>query len=103
MRNLLVVGALFAFSQDLHAGDRVDAAPDLRGAVQLAVLFLEEDGLAWKQDRKCASCHHTPMTLWALNEAKKRGYSVNAEPLADLTAWAVDKNDPAKIFPKRKE
>ena len=101
MRNVLIVGALLAFSQKLHATDRVDAAPDVRGAVQRAVLFLEEDGVAWKQDRKCASCHHTPMTLWALNEAKKQGYSVNADPLAELTAWAVDKDDTAKVFPKR--
>jgi hypothetical protein len=103
MRNLLVAGALFAFSLSLHAGERAATAPDVRGAVQRGLAFLEKDGLAWKQDRQCASCHHTPMTLWAFNEARKQGYQVNAKTLAELTAWAVDKDDPAKIFPKRKE
>ena len=103
MRNLLAAGALFAIAQSVHAGEHVNSPPDVRGAIQRGLVFLEKDAIAWKQDRQCASCHHTPMTLWALNVAKKQGYQVNAKTLAELTTWAVDKTDPARIFPVRKE
>ena len=49
-------------------GSAVDRAM-LRG-----LTFLVKDNLAWKESKKCDECHHAPFTIWALNEAKNRGY-----------------------------
>ena len=40
------------------------------------------------------------MTIWALNEGKKRGYTVDEKALADLTAWVVSKDHLAKLVAK---
>src|SRR5262249_18752820 len=55
----------------------------------------------WKESRRCASCHHTPFTVWALGEGKQRGYPVDEKALAELSAWVVARDDPAKLFPKQ--
>src|SRR5262245_8397532 len=76
------------------------AEPDALKAIDRGLKFLAEDAVTWKAERKCASCHHIPMAIWALNEAKGRGYAVDDKARAELTAWAVAKDDPAKVNPK---
>jgi hypothetical protein len=63
------------------------ATPPARKAVERALGFLEKDAVKWREDRKCASCHHGTMTVWALSEAKSQGYPVAAETLAEMTKW----------------
>ena len=53
---------------------------------------------SWRRTRrsgertgKCATCHHGTMTVWALSEAKARGYPVAAETLADMTKWTKER------------
>src|SRR5262249_53703792 len=41
-----------------------------------------------------------PFTIWALGEGKKQGYTVDEKALADLTAWALAKDIPAKAVAK---
>src|SRR5215204_1899175 len=94
MRLLSVLVVLFA-AVGVRAAD-----PDARAAANRALAFLAKDGLAWKDDRKCASCHHVPMTLWTLNEAKKAGFAVNEKVLADLTAWSAAADDKARVIQK---
>src|SRR5262245_51362131 len=77
------------------------AEPDARKAIDDGLRFLAKDALAWKADRACASCHHAPMALWALNEAKARGYAADEKAAAELAAWVVAKDDPAKVNPKQ--
>jgi len=50
--------------------------------------------------RKCSSCHHAPLMIWALNEAKNHGYAIDAKALADVSMWVLAKEDPAKVFVK---
>jgi hypothetical protein len=42
-------------------------------------------------ERKCATCHHGTMTVWALTEAKSRGYEVAAGKLADTVKWTKER------------
>jgi hypothetical protein len=68
-----------------------DAAPsthDVRAAVARSLPFLERSSAAWRADRKCVTCHQVPFTVWALTEAKARGFAVDAGKLDDLTGWA---------------
>jgi squalene-hopene/tetraprenyl-beta-curcumene cyclase len=77
-----------------------DPAPNVKKMIDRGLAFLTEDGLAWKDTRRCASCHHAPFTVWALSEAKKQGYAVDEKALAGLIAWVAAKDDPAKVFGK---
>jgi len=72
-----------AWGQEIGVDD-----PSARTAVERALGFLEKDAVSWKKERTCATCHHGAMTVWTLNEAKQRGYAVNAEVLADIAKWA---------------
>jgi hypothetical protein len=79
------------------------AEPDARKTIDRGLKFIAEDAVAWKTERKCSSCHHIPMAIWTLNEAKKSGYAVDDKAAAELTAWAVAKDDPAKVNPKQSQ
>jgi squalene-hopene/tetraprenyl-beta-curcumene cyclase len=80
----------------LPAGAAADPAPNVKETISRGLTFLAKDNLAWKEKRQCAECHHAPFTIWALSEGKKRGHAVDEKALADLTAWAVAKDIPAK-------
>src|SRR6516164_2645828 len=58
-----------------------------RKAVERGLGFLEKDALKWRKDRECATCHHGTMTVWALSEARGRGYEVAADALAETAKW----------------
>src|SRR5262245_474806 len=62
-----------------------------RKTIERAIEFMEKDAAKWRADKKCASCHHGTMTVWALSEAMARGYPVKAETLADMTSWTKER------------
>lgn len=66
----------------------------VRQAIENSVVYLQEEGLDWIRDRKCASCHHAPMMIWALNDARKRGFAVDQAALDEVTTWTL--GDPVK-------
>src|SRR5262245_38216880 len=72
------------------AAPRPAASPG-RKAVERAVSFLLKDAAEWRKERKCATCHHGTMTVWALSEARSHGYPVTAEALADVTKWTRER------------
>lgn len=63
---------------------------DARAAVERAIPFVEREGVAWMEMRRCVSCHHTTFMTWSLSAAAGRGIAVDAAKLADWTAWARD-------------
>src|SRR5437868_2560418 len=80
--------------------------PNVKETINRGLTFLAKDNLAWKEKRQCAECHHAPFTIWALNEGKKQGYTVDEKALADLTAWVISKDHLAKLvgkLPKREQ
>ena len=52
--------------------------------------YLKEKGLAWIEDRQCASCHQIPAMLWSLNRAAKLGLDPEGKETAEWTPWAAD-------------
>src|SRR5207253_9218349 len=62
-----------------------------RKAAERGLAFLKKDAAQWRQERKCASCHHGTMTVWALSEAKSQGYAVAPETLADVAKWTKER------------
>jgi acylphosphatase len=64
-------------------------AAQVRQAVERSLTFREKDGVAWLEQKKCASCHAVPMTVWGLGEAQKAGFVVNTKARDDLRARAL--------------
>jgi hypothetical protein len=63
----------------------------VRKTVERGLGFLQQDAARWRKERECATCHHGTMTLWALSEAKRAGYAVTPETLADTAKWTKDR------------
>jgi squalene-hopene/tetraprenyl-beta-curcumene cyclase len=78
--------------------DGSDAAA-ARQAVEKSLAYLQAEGLRWKEEKKCASCHHVPFMLWAMSEAGRAGFAVDAEVLDSTIAWTLAEDNAAKVFP----
>jgi hypothetical protein len=91
MLRFLVVCSLVASASAVRADPpKVDPG---RKAVDRGLDFLRKDAAKWKEERTCSTCHHGVMTVWALAEAKARGYDVPAAELADAAKWTTDRLD----------
>jgi hypothetical protein len=71
----------------------------VRQAAEGGIRFLEKEGMAWVKKQGCAACHHIPLMVWALNEAKNQGYSVPERTLGEVTSWALSASNQAEAFP----
>src|SRR5262245_47852921 len=67
--------------------------PTPRRAIERGLGFLQQDAVKWKKERKCASCHHGTMTVWAFSEARSRGYKIAADNLAEMAKWTKERLD----------
>jgi squalene-hopene/tetraprenyl-beta-curcumene cyclase len=71
--------------------DSVPATPaQARPAIERGLTFLEKEGADWIIDRKCVSCHHVGFMLWAQNEARERGFTVDVKKIEERTRWALE-------------
>src|SRR5262249_46985855 len=77
-----------------------DESPEpVRRTIERSLEFLDKDAVAWVKKQKCATCHHVPMMVWTLNEAKHRGYRINDKSLAEVTDWALAEKNRPSVFP----
>lgn len=91
---LLAFGVTATYGEVPKKGVRPEAPvtpQQVRKAVEQGLAFLEKDAAKWRTERKCATCHHGTMTVWALSEAKGQGYPVAAETLADVAKWTKER------------
>jgi hypothetical protein len=102
MQALWPVVVVLGASPPAPAAEALPGPDKVQETVKRSVGYLEKEGLAWKAERKCASCHHVPYMIWALNEARFKGYPVNEKALTEVTAWTFAPGDPAKVFLQRK-
>ena len=91
----------FLFAAPLSAEETSPANPtaakpaalsvkELRPAIEKGLAFLEKEGLAWMNQRKCIACHHGAFLLWSHNEARTRGFTVETEKLNAWTTQALN-------------
>jgi squalene-hopene/tetraprenyl-beta-curcumene cyclase len=84
----LTLSLLATAASGKERGSQTDQA---RKAVERGLAFLQEDAAKWRKERKCATCHHGTMTVWALSEARRQGFSVTPETLADVAKWTKER------------
>ena len=93
MRNSLSIlaGSVFLVTGALpvRAESPTDPATpqQVRKAAERGLDFLRKDAIRWRKERECSTCHHGVMTVWALAEAKNRGFDVPAETFAETVKW----------------
>ena len=68
----------------------VAQVPEANHAIEKSLRYLETRAVAWMQEKKCASCHHVPMMIWAHREARDRGFAINEQVLTEVTQWMLD-------------
>jgi squalene-hopene/tetraprenyl-beta-curcumene cyclase len=66
------------------------AAAQVRQTVGKSLPFIEREGVAWMDGKKCQSCHQTSFMAWSLNRSAASGLPVDSAKLAEWNAWAVD-------------
>jgi hypothetical protein len=106
---LIALGALFCVSSPALAEPPAipavipSATPgQVQQTVDRAIGYLQTESAAWLNTRKCAACHHVPMSLWGLAEAGRQGYAIDKKYLADTTESLLggkDKLLASRIFP----
>lgn len=80
---VLTCSSSWSFS-DEEPAPTVEAAADearIRKAIERSLVALDRQGLAWLDEKKCASCHHVPMMLWSFNEAQRHGFAIDPKSL----------------------
>jgi len=98
VRCYVAILALAILTVDARAED---PDVDLKATINRGLSFLANDSLNWKKSKQCYECHHAPFTIWALNEAKKQGYAVDEDVLADMTSWVVGEDYLARLLTER--
>ncbi len=88
------IGALLAWqapgSADSGSGGltrNTSASVGAPAAISRGLSFIQQDTAKWKVEKKCASCHHGAMTLWAITDARSQGYSIDPTFVSDVALW----------------
>lgn len=79
--------------------DATPSAPATRAGIEKAIQYLEREGTAWQENKKCASCHHVPGMCWAVNEARRVGIKVNETAYQAARNWMLQADNAAKVLP----
>jgi len=86
----LVVVAMFpcapaSAGEPTNAASSATSAAPTHQAVERSISYLQTEATRWLQERKCSTCHHVPMAIWSLAEARRQGYAIDEKVLADVT------------------
>jgi hypothetical protein len=70
--------------------------------VDRALVYIKTESDSWLKTRQCAACHHAPVTLWALGEAERQGYTIDKQFLVDTIESLLGSKEKllsTRIFP----
>jgi hypothetical protein len=106
-RTILAALALAFVLTPAFAADSPPTQEQLRQTVERSLVFLENSAADWKNGNNgmgvdhghavfvkgtqaaCASCHHVPMTVRCMTEAKNHGFHVSDETVDDFRQWSL--------------
>jgi hypothetical protein len=98
MRGLMLLQLVLCMGSSAVGDDDLPATGD--AAIDRGVAFLIKDAQAWKADKKCASCHHAALVVWALDEAKVLGRPVDEQALGGYRKWIAESGDGRTSVPR---
>jgi hypothetical protein len=96
-RTHFTVAVLLIAAAPVAAEEKLPTPADVRKAVEKSLPYLEEEGLAWMERRSatnptgCVSCHRVAFMVWSHDEARRRGFAVDADKVEKWTAWALER------------
>jgi hypothetical protein len=92
---VLLLSAIAAFpcAAEEPAAVATVSAEQVHQAVERAIGYLQTESADWLSTRKCAACHHAPLPVWALSEAKRQGYAIDEKFLADTIESMLGSKD----------
>lgn len=102
---LVIGGATYARAETpgpVPAALPSSTAEQVHQTIDRATKYLQSESASWLSTRGCAACHHVPMPLWALSEAKRQGYTIDQKYLADTFESLLGSKDKllaSRIFP----
>lgn len=94
---LISAGPLTPFAHIL-AAPPAEPQRELKAGVLQGMTYLEQKGLAWLREKKCASCHHVNMMVWAQKEARRRGLKIDEAGLKEGTQHLLAGDNRANIL-----
>src|SRR5690349_18663818 len=87
---ILVISAVPLMPFDpILASPPTESPRELQAGIVQGMSYLELKGLAWMREKKCASCHHVNMLVWAQKEARRRGLKVDEAGLKEGTEFLL--------------
>jgi squalene-hopene/tetraprenyl-beta-curcumene cyclase len=98
---LVVVMLSLSTAAEPATAETPPTSEQARSAVERGLAHVDKAGQAWLKERKCIGCHHGAFMLWTFNEAKQRGFAIDAKKLDEmnnqvLTMFVTDKAEMEK-------
>ncbi|MEX0728450.1 MAG: hypothetical protein WD065_19415, partial [Planctomycetaceae bacterium] len=87
----LIIGGVFWVNPYPTSGENPRDSRTPQQAIEKGLEFLIADAVTWRKERDCATCHHGTLTVWALNEAKARGFPFDESALAENEKWTKER------------
>jgi hypothetical protein len=102
MRHVAVITALLLTAPAFAAEPRAKPSA-VDTAIERGLAFVGKEAIDWKNERRCASCHHAGFVLWSMREAKQRGHAVDEAVLAEVTKWVAEAGEGKTGVPRPPE
>lgn len=100
---VFVASLVLLVAGTVTAQEASNQATEVSSAIDRGVGFLAKDALKWKADHNCVSCHHAALVVWALNESKLRGHTVDEAVLTEMTKWMAESGAGVVGVPRPKD
>jgi hypothetical protein len=97
VRTLFVAMVLSGAAGLAGADEKLPTPADVRKAVERSLPYLEAGGLSWMERRGpantngCVSCHRVAFMIWGHDEARRRGFPVDAKKVEEWTDWSLER------------
>lgn len=89
----LVISAAVVLSSLTAMAGEPTSPEQLRTTIDRGLEFLKQDSIAWRNEHKCASCHHAALVVWAFREAQARDFAVDDTLLSELNTQMAEAGD----------
>lgn len=108
LASVVLVGLTFAsVARADSPAPHPPATPEqIQQTVDRAIGYIQTECESWLTTRKCAACHHAPVTLWALGDAERQGYAINQKFVTDTLENLLGSKEnllESRIFPNPDE